>query len=258
MTGMQKRAIVLAVALAIVVGTLACSAGSLVSRREDATATPTKTLKPTFTATLTPTQTPIPTDTPTPTYTPQPTDTPVPTNTPAVLTATPSPAPTDTPTPTNTPVPPTNTPRPTARPPTRTPTRRPPTATPTPSIQWTGTVTWDQGISPNCAGVGVAKQSVIKDRAGSPVNGARVLLDCYGNQYISHPSGNPGEYDPGHYDFWGLSTFPVAYTCTIRMYDLNGVTIQSTQTLTIQFDTNDCEAPGPGHQVAIVNWTKNY
>jgi hypothetical protein len=137
MTGIQKRAILLAVAVAIVVGTLACSAGSLVSRREDATATPTKTLKPTFTATLVPTKTPIPTDTPTPTYTPVPTDTPVPTNTPVVFTATPSPAPTDTPSPTNTPVPPTNTPRPTARPPTRTPTRRPPTATPAPQFAWT-------------------------------------------------------------------------------------------------------------------------
>lgn len=135
MTGIQKRAILLAVALAAAVLTLACS-GSLVSQREDATATPTKTLKPTFTATLTPTETPIPTDTPTPTYTPQPTDTPAPTNTPVVFTATPSATPTDTPAPTDTPRPPTRVP--TRRPPTKTPTPRPPTSTPAPQFAWSG------------------------------------------------------------------------------------------------------------------------
>lgn len=146
MTGMQKRAILLTVAVAIVIGTLACSS-SLVSRREDATATPTKTLKPTFTATLTPTETPIPTDTPMPTNTVLPTDTPAPTNTPVVFTATPSPAPTDTPTATDTPRPPTRTPTRTRRPATRTPTPRPPTRTPAPQFAWTGT---PAGTFSNC------------------------------------------------------------------------------------------------------------
>lgn len=260
MVSKNTRIVILIAGMAVILGMLACSASTLISREEPATATPTKTPKPTFTMTLTPTDTAVPTDTPTPTYTPAATDTPLPTQTPVVVTETPSPAPTDTPTPTFTPVPPTNTPKPqpTRKPPTKTPTPRPPAATATPSLQWTGQVMWDPAISPNCGGVGVAKQSIIKDKSGNAVNGARVLLDCYGNQYISHASGNPGEYDAGHYDFWGLSTFPVAYTCTIQMYDLNGVPVQSTQVLTIQFDTNDCVAPGPGHQAAIVNWTKNY
>jgi hypothetical protein len=141
MYGMKKRVVILAAAITVIVGLLACSTGSLLSRRSEPTATPTKTPKPTFTVTLTPTQTPIPTDTPTPTSTPTPV---TPTNTPVILTATFTPLPTDTPTPTDTPLPPTNTPRPTARPqprPTSTPTRRPqPTSPPQPRFPWTGQV----------------------------------------------------------------------------------------------------------------------
>lgn len=251
----QKRLVIVVVALAVAAGMMACSAGSLISRNEP-TATPTKTPKPTFTVTLTPTDTPIPTDTPTPTATWTPT--PVATFTPVVYTATPTLTPTATLEPTS---PPTNTPRPrptnTRRPrATATPTRRP--ATPTPQFQWVGEVIWDPLYQAQCAGIGIDKHSVIKDKSGTPINGARVLLDCYGNQFISHPSGNPGEYDPGHYDFFGLTTFPVDYTCTLRMYDLNGAPIQSSQVVTVQFDTGPCEPGGSGHQSAIVNWTKQY
>jgi hypothetical protein len=255
MNSIQKRLVVLVVALAVVAGMLACSTGSLISRDEP-TPTPTKTPKPTFTVTPTPTETPIPTDTSTPTATFTPT--PEATNTPIVYTATPTETPTETPVPTS---PPTNTPRPrptnTRRPqPTATRTRVP--VTPTPQFQWTGEVVWDVRYQANCGGVGIAKQSIIKDRSGAVINGARVLMDCYGNQFISHPSGTPGEYDPGHYDFWGISYVPVSYTCTLRMYDLNGVPVQSSQVVTVQFDQGPCEGGQSGHQVAIVNWTKQY
>jgi hypothetical protein len=85
MNRMKNRMVILAVAITMIVGTLACSTTTLVGRRAEPTATPTKTPKPTFTVTLTPTETPIPTDTPLPTDTPTPV---TPTNTPVVLTAT--------------------------------------------------------------------------------------------------------------------------------------------------------------------------
>ena len=81
---------------------------------------------------------------------------------------------------------------------------------------------------------------------------------CYGNEIISHASGTPGEYDPGHYDIWGLTTQPAAYLCTLQMYDLNGQPVQGSEVITIQFDTGPCAGGQSGHQVAIVNWTKNY
>ena len=261
MKNVRNRVAILLAVIALVAGTLACSTSRLVGRQDGPTATPTKTPKPTFSVTPTPTDTPIPTDTPTPTFTPTPV---TPTNTPVVLTATSTPIPpTDTPVPpTDTPVPPTHTPKPTAKPKpkaTKTPTPKPaPTNTPAPQNQWTGELVWDWHYQANCGGVGVTKISIIKDKSGSPINGARVFMDCYGNQFISHPSGNPGEYDPGHYDFSGISPVPVNYVCTIQMYDLNGVPVQSSQVITIQFDAGPCEPGGSGHQQAIVNWTKNY
>lgn len=258
MSDTRTRVIILVVAViaviaVIVAGILAYRSGVLLARNQP-TSTPTKTPKPTFTETSTPTNTPIPTDTPTPTSTATPT--PPPTNTPIFYTATP----TNTPTATNTPVP---TPTATRRPPTRVPTRRPtatkapPTNTPAPQFAWSGQLLWDPSVSANCAGIGVSKVSIIKTKSGSPINGARVLMNCYGNELISHPSGNPGEYDPGHYDFWGLSTQPVPYVCTLQMYDLNGVPVQNSEVITVQFDTGPCEPGASGHQVAIVNWTKN-
>ncbi len=153
---------------------------------------------------------------------------------------------------------PTNTPRP--RPPTATPVPKPPTATPRPasSFQFTGQVLWEPLVAANCAGPAIAKQSVIRDANGNPVNGARVEVDCYGNKWTSHPSGNPGEYDPGHYDFAFGQTTPQAWTCTARVLDLNGQPVASSEVVTIQFDTNDCSPHGNGHQVATVNWTKHW
>ena len=129
--------VILALAITVILGLLACSTtGGLISRN-DPTATPTKTPKPTFTITPTPTDTPVPTDTPTPTATFTPT--PEATNTPIVLTATPTFTPTDTPVPTNTPVPPTATRRPATRVP-ATATPAPPTNTPKPQFAWNGVV----------------------------------------------------------------------------------------------------------------------
>lgn len=259
MSDKKTRVIVVVVAVVVVMviliaGILSCRSGGLLARTQ-VTATPTKTPKPTFTMTPTATDTPIPTDTPTPTNTA--TATPVPTNTPIFYTATPTPTPTytDTPTPTNTPT----------RQPTRVPTRRPtptstprPTNTPAPQYQWSAELIWDPIVAPQCGGIGISKISIIKTKTGSPINGARVLMICYGNNIISHASGTPGEYDPGHYDIWGLTIEPAAYTCTLQMYDLDGQPVQKSEVITIQFDTNPCEPGGSGHQVAIVNWTKNY
>jgi LysM repeat protein len=153
---------------------------------------------------------------------------------------------------------PTNTPRP--RPPTATPAPNPPTATspPASNFQFTGEVLWEPLVAANCAGPAIAKQSIIRDASGNPVNGARVEVDCYGNKWVSHPSGNPGEYDPGHYDFaFGQST-PQAWTCTARVVDVNGQPVASSEVVTIEFDTNDCSPHGNGHQVATVNWTKHW
>jgi hypothetical protein len=173
-----------------------------------------------------------------------------------VYTATPTP--TDTPPPTNTPPPPTNTPRPQPTRPRPTATKAPPTNTPKPQFQWSGDVVWDPNTQTNCGGVGISKGSIIKDKAGNPLNGIYVLLDCYGNRFISHPSGNPGEYDAGHYDFWGISIHPVDYACTLQICDANGTPVAGTQVVTVQFDTGPCEPGASGHQVATVNWTKNY
>ncbi len=148
---------------------------------------------------------------------------------------------------------PTNTPRPTAT--------KPPTVTPTSSpsrAQFTGQLVWDPLVAPNCSGPGISKLSVIRDVNGNPVNGVRVELNCYDNVWLSHPSGNPGEYEPGHYDFALGAASPQDWTCTIRVAELNGQPVASSDVLTILFDTNDCQPYGSGHQIAIVNWTKNW
>jgi LysM repeat protein len=154
-------------------------------------------------------------------------------------------------------VPPTNTPKP----PTPTPTPKPPTSTPTPTPvpdQFTSTLIWDPLVAPNCAGPGISNHSVIRDAGGNPVNGARVEVNCYNNIWLSHLSGNPGEYDPGHYDFSFGQTKPQAWTCTARVYDINGQPVASSEVATIVFDTNDCNPGGTGHQIAILKWTKHW
>lgn len=147
----------------------------------------------------------------------------------------------------------------TRRPATATP--RPPTPTPKPAgaaFQFTGTVIWDPQVAPNCAGPAISRHSVVQDAAGNPVNGVRIEIDCYGNVWLSHPTGNPGEYDAGHYDFAFGQTSPQAWSCNARVYDLNGAPVTSSQVVTIVFDTNDCQPHGSGHQVAILNWVKNW
>lgn len=149
--------------------------------------------------------------------------------------------------------------RPTAtRPPAATPTRTPtPTATAV-GWQFTGQVVWDPRVAPNCSGPAISRESRVTDTAGNPVNGVRIEVNCYGNRFLSHPSGHPGEYDPGHYDFsFGQST-PQDWTCTARVVEFDGQPVTSSQVITIHFDTNDCRPEGAGHQVAIVNWVKQW
>ena len=155
---------------------------------------------------------------------------------------------------------PTNTAKPPApKPPTPTPTRKPPTATAVVSqFQFTGEVVWHPLVAPNCAGPGISKESIIKDASGNPINGVRVEVDCYGNIWVSHPSGNPGEYDPGHYDFAFGQNKPQDWTCSTRVVDVNGQPVASSAAVSIHFDTNSCNPDGSGHQIAIVNWTKHW
>jgi LysM repeat protein len=156
----------------------------------------------------------------------------------------------------------TDTPKPTnTKPPAPTPTSELPSTTPTPTaskFQFTAEVIWDPLIAPNCSGPAVAKQSIIRDTNGDPVNGVRIEMDCYGNRWLSHASGTPGEYDPGHYDFSLGQIHPQDWLCTARAFDLHGQQVDSSQIVVVQFDTNDCDPHGAGHQVAIVNWTKHW
>jgi LysM repeat protein len=149
------------------------------------------------------------------------------------------------------------TPKPTSRPPTPKPTKKPPTPTSRPP-QFTAQVLWDPMVSPNCGGPGVSKQSVVRDAGGNAINGVVVEVNCYDNIMQSRPSGNPGEYDAGHYDFGFGQSEPQNWTCTARVLTLNGQPVASSQVATIQFDTNNCKPGGEGHQVAILNWTKNW
>jgi hypothetical protein len=154
----------------------------------------------------------------------------------------------------------TATPKPQAPTATSTSTSKPPTATPTQAAggsQFTAEIIWDPVIAPNCSGPAISKQSIIRDAGGGPVNGARVEVECYGNKWLSHASGTPGEYEPGHYDFSFGQHTPQDWTCTARVFDLNSQPVTS-EVVTIQFDTNDCKPDGNGHQVAIVNWTKHW
>jgi LysM repeat protein len=180
---------------------------------------------------------------------------PEPGQTPPPPTAAPKPANTRTPTQ----QPPT--PKPTREVPAATSTQPPPTPTPSPAasaFQFTAEVVWDPLVAPNCSGPAISKQSVVKDAGGNPVNGVRIEVDCFGNKWLSHPTGNPGEYDAGHYDFSFGQSSPQAWTCTVRVSDINGEPVTSSEAITVQFDTNDCRPHGIGHQVAIVNWTRHW
>jgi LysM repeat protein len=146
------------------------------------------------------------------------------------------------------------------KPPAPMPTQKPQAPTPAPAasqFQFTAEVIWDPSVAPNCAGPGIAKQSIIRDTNGNPVNGARVEVNCYDNIWVSHPSGNPGEYDAGHYDFAFGQNVPQDWTCTARVIDVNGQPVASSEVVTIHFDTNNCKPNGNGHQIAIVNWTRH-
>lgn len=132
-----------------------------------------------------------------------------------------------------------------------------PTATPRPAMQFTATLIWDPAVAPNCDGPAIAKQSVIRDTAGNPINGAVVQANCYDNIFNSHLSGTPGEYEPGHYDFSFGQHSPQDWICTFRVISLNGQPVGS-EIASVHFDTNNCQPGGSGHQVAILNWTKHW
>ena len=160
-------------------------------------------------------------------------------------------------TPTNTPQaaqPGSPTDAPTPKPPARTPTA---TAKPTSTTQqFTAELEWRPSVAPNCAGPGISSLSIIRDAAGNPVNGVVVEVTCYNNHWSTIPSGSPGVYEPGHYDWGAGQTQPVDWECIARVKEINGQPVTASQEVTIHFDTNACQPNKSGHQVAIVNWTK--
>jgi WD40 repeat protein/formylglycine-generating enzyme required for sulfatase activity len=161
-----------------------------------------------------------------------------------------SPSPMPTPDPDDTVARPTRTPR---------PRRLPPTVTSTPKsdLQFTGAIIWDPLVA-SCSGPAISRQSIVQDAYGNSVDGVRIQVECYGNTWLSHPSGSPGEYETGHYDFsFGQST-PQDWSCTARVFDVNGQPVDSSEMVTIRFDTSDCNSGGSGHQVVIVNWIMHW
>jgi LysM repeat protein len=156
-------------------------------------------------------------------------------------------------------------PLPTAAPTTQaaaTSTRRPPTPTPTPKPaatrpQFTAELIWRSDVAPNCGGPSISNLSIIRDAAGNPLNGVVVEVNCYGNVWRLNPSGKPGVSEPGHYDWSPGQPQPMDWICTARVVEINGQPVASSAEVSIPFDTNDCKPGGIGHQVAILNWTKN-
>jgi LysM repeat protein len=141
------------------------------------------------------------------------------------------------------------------------PTPRPATSTPAPTAstyQFLGEVIWDPLVAPNCAGPAISRHSWVRDTSGNPVNGVRVEVDCYGNRWLSFPSGAAGVYEPGHYDFAFGQSSPQDWTCSVRVVEIDGQAVASSQVLSVRFDTNNCQPNGNGHQVAIINWIKHW
>jgi LysM repeat protein len=134
-----------------------------------------------------------------------------------------------------------------------------PTATAKPTSmgqQFTAELEWRPSVAPNCAGPAISSFSIVKDAAGNPVSGVIVEVNCYGNRWSTIPSGKPGVYEAGHYDWSPGQTQPVDWVCTARVTEINGQSVSSSQEVSIHFDTNDCRPNKSGHQVVILNWTK--
>lgn len=229
-------AVVLILAFALIIA--GCGVAG-VSQAPEFTPTPTKTPKPTFTPTPEATATPVPTDTPEATATPVPTDTPAATDTPEA-TNTPTVAPTNTPRPR-----PTNPPPP---PPTNTPAPPPPTATP--QNQYTGEfVQWE----PNCAGTQV--KGTVFEVNGQPKPGVTVRVLVFGQQFGDLPRSN----NDGFYEFNRFGTpdglLPVAYDVAVVRAETGEVL---SNVVSVKTNQEDCDQGGSGHQVATINFRKNY
>lgn len=256
MNSMKKRLLVLVMALAVIAGMLACSAGSLVSRTEP-TATPTKTPKPTYTVTSTPTNTPIPTNTPTPTATFTPT--PEATNTPIVYTATPTTPPTDTPVPTATP---TNTPKPTRKPskpkPKPTNTRPPqPTNTPRPQHAWRGTVA---GTFSNCALTQVMGLTLASNGAVAGDVWIHYWTDGWSGAWTKSSwtveEGYAGEGDEKNWD-GTIDIYPKAGTWYVCVVSEDGSWDCISDKMTIKTDAEPCAPGSGGVQVVRIVFQQN-
>lgn len=254
MKSMRNRMVILALAITVILGLLACSTtGGLISRN-DPTATPTKTPKPTFTITPTPTDTPVPTDTPTPTATFTPT--PEATNTPIVLTATPTEEPTETPVPTNTTAPPTATRRPATRVP-ATATPAPPTNTPRPQFAWRGEVT---ATFPNCAFTGLFGHTL--DRNGGLAGNVWIhyWTDGWNGAWaLSSWTEDKGQSYVGDEKNWDayLADGPRAatwYACVVA--EQNSWDCIS-NTMTVQTVAEPCDSTSNGIQVVRITFRQN-
>ncbi len=172
---------------------------------------------------------------------------PSPTPPPAAPTATsppPAPAPTDTPAPP--PAAPTDTPA--------------PQPTSPPASNWQFIPNGGYAGAPN---LGLTRvYGTITDSAGNPVNGYRLKLNCYGNVFISYPSGpspDPCEglpttgWAPGFYDFT-VATQARTMDCYISVIDRPGCEGEGTplsEEFLLHFEA-------PNETILIWNWLKQW
>ena len=153
------------------------------------------------------------------------------------------PPPAPTPTPTSTPTSETPTPTPT-------PTSGTPTPTPVPTTPYTGTfVRWE----PNCGGTQV--KGTVRDANGNPLAGVTVRVLLFGIQH-----GDPlTTSEQGFYEFnrFGTSDPLLEIDYTVAIIDPATGQLLSNEVY-VRTDRNDCEPGGSGHQVATIDFQRNW
>lgn len=146
---------------------------------------------------------------------------------------------------------PTPAPTPTGEAPTPTPTpTSTPSPTPVPTTQYTGAfVRWE----PNCGGTQV--KGTVRDAAGNPLPGVTVRVLLFGIQHGNPPVTN----DQGFYEFnrFGTSDPLLEIDYTVAIIDPATGALLSNEVY-VRTDRNDCQPGGTGHQVATIDFRRNW
>ncbi len=156
-------------------------------------------------------------------------------------------------------------PTPTPAPPPEAPPAPPPEAEPPPTEppaeqhQFTARIDkwW-----PNCGLAAVGKSKVLDANSGEPVNGVRIRIwNDGGYEAFSLVSGVGLTYGPGEYDIV-LNNHPIEATFYLAAWDWqtgpDSYARVDSETITLHFDTKNCNPEGDGHQVVIVNWDRHW